>query len=70
VPPFYDSLLAKVIAWGETRDEAIETLVRALAKARIEGVATTVPLHLAVLGNDEFRAGRYDTSGLPGWPYR
>ena len=68
VPPHYDSLLAKVIAHAETRALAIETLARALAAARIEGVATTIPLHLAVLASEPFRAGRYDTSTIPGWP--
>ncbi len=68
VPPHYDSLLAKVIAHAETRALAIETLSRALAAARIEGLATTLPLHLAVLASEPFRAGRYDTSAIPGWP--
>jgi acetyl-CoA carboxylase biotin carboxylase subunit len=68
VPPHYDSLLAKVIAHAPTRELAIETLARALAAARIEGVATTLPLHLAVLASEPFRAGRYDTSAIPGWP--
>jgi acetyl-CoA carboxylase biotin carboxylase subunit len=68
VSPHYDSLLAKVIAHAETRVLAIDTLLRALAAARIEGVATTVPLHRAVLASEAFRAGRYDTSAIPGWP--
>jgi len=68
VPPYYDSLLAKVIAWAPTRPEAIETLERCLGKARIEGVATTIPLHLAVLASGEFRSGNYDTAAIPGWP--
>jgi acetyl-CoA carboxylase biotin carboxylase subunit len=68
VSPHYDSLLAKVIAHAETRPQAIETLVRALSAARIEGVATTLPLHLALLASEPFRAGRYDTSAIPGWP--
>jgi acetyl-CoA carboxylase biotin carboxylase subunit len=68
VPPHYDSLLAKVIAHAETRELAIETLERTLAAIRIEGVATTVPLHRAVLASDAFRSGRYDTSAIPGWP--
>ncbi len=67
IPPHYDSLIAKVIAHGATRDEAIETLVRTLTAARIEGVATTIPLHLAVLGSREFRSGDYDTRAIPGW---
>jgi acetyl-CoA carboxylase biotin carboxylase subunit len=68
VPPHYDSLVAKVIAHGSTRAQAIETLERALAAARIEGVATTRALHLAVLASADFRSGRYDTSAIPGWP--
>jgi len=67
VSPHYDSLLAKVLARGETRAEAIETLLAALGAARIEGVATTVPLHLAVLASEEFQSGRYDTRSIPGW---
>jgi acetyl-CoA carboxylase biotin carboxylase subunit len=68
IPPYYDSLIAKVIAHGATRAEAIETLARALRGARIEGVATTIPLHLAVLESAAFRRGEYDTSAIPGWP--
>jgi acetyl-CoA carboxylase biotin carboxylase subunit len=68
VSPHYDSLLGKVIAHADTRALAIDTLLRALAAARIEGVATTVPLFLAVLASEPFRAGRYDTSAIPGWP--
>ncbi|MEM8712072.1 MAG: hypothetical protein AAGG01_14070, partial [Planctomycetota bacterium] len=67
VPPYYDSLIAKVIAHAASRDEAIETMVRALSAATIEGVSTTIPLHLAVLGSDEFRSGNYDTRTIPGW---
>jgi len=68
VPPHYDSLLAKVIAHAETRELAIQTLVTALSAARVEGVATTIPLHLAVLDSPAFRAGNYDTAAIPGWP--
>jgi acetyl-CoA carboxylase biotin carboxylase subunit len=67
VLPHYDSLIAKVIAHAPTREKAIETMLRALAGARIEGVATTVPLHLEVLVSGEFRSGKYDTSRIPGW---
>jgi len=70
VTPHYDSLVAKVIAHGSTRDEAIETMRAALSAARVEGVATTIPLHLAVLADERFRAGDYDTSCVPGWPAR
>jgi acetyl-CoA carboxylase biotin carboxylase subunit len=67
VSPYYDSLLAKVVAWGRDRAEAIGTMTRALTSSRVEGVATTLPLHLAVLGSAAFREGRYDTASLPGW---
>jgi len=62
VPPHYDSLIAKVIAHADDRPAAIETLARALAAARISGVPTTIPAHLAVLSDPRFRAGDYDTT--------
>ncbi|HEX9794687.1 MAG TPA: biotin carboxylase N-terminal domain-containing protein [Planctomycetota bacterium] len=65
VPPYYDSLLAKVIAHGPDRDTAADRLAAALAGARIEGVPTTAALHLAILADPEFRAGRCDTLWLP-----
>ncbi|MFN0243739.1 MAG: acetyl/propionyl/methylcrotonyl-CoA carboxylase subunit alpha [Planctomycetota bacterium] len=67
VVPYYDSLIAKVIAHAPTRAGAIETLLRTLTAAQIQGVATTVPLHLAVLQSPEFGAGEYDTRSIPGW---
>ena len=70
VSPHYDSLIAKVIAWGEDRPAAIETMLRTLRKADVQGVHTTIPLHLAVLDSDAFRAGEYDTKSLPGWSPR
>ncbi len=68
VPPHYDSLLGKLIAWGETRDEAIETLLAGLASARVEGLPTTISLHQSVLQSAAFQSGEYDTSSIPGWP--
>ena len=67
VPPHYDSLLGKLIAWGETREEATVTLRAGLEKAEIEGVSTTIPVHRAVLDSANFRSGDYDTSEIPGW---
>ncbi|MCA8980652.1 MAG: ATP-grasp domain-containing protein [Planctomycetes bacterium] len=67
VPPEYDSLLGKLIAYAPTRAEAIETLLAGLAAARVEGVSTTIPLHRAVLASDDFVSGDYDTSKIPGW---
>jgi acetyl-CoA carboxylase biotin carboxylase subunit len=68
VSPHYDSGVAKVIAHAATRALAIETLLGALRGAKIEGIATTVPLAIAVLESAAFRSGRYDTSAIPGWP--
>ena len=56
-----------MIAHGETREQAIETMIAALTASQVEGVKTTIPLHLAVLASDEFRRGEYDTSWIPGW---
>jgi len=67
VPPDYDSLIAKVIAHADTREKAIETLLRALRGARVAGIATTIPLHLGVLESPEMRRGEYDTRAIPGW---
>ena len=67
VSPHYDSLLAKVIVHADTRAAAIETMTRCLEKSAIEGVSTTIPVHLAVLASDAFASGDYDTQNLPGW---
>jgi len=64
VPPYYDSLLAKVIAWGEDREEAIARMVRALTLLRVEGIQTNVPLHLRILEDEAFRRGRFSTQYL------
>lgn len=61
VPPTYDSLLAKLIVWGATRDEAIARGKRALSEFVIEGIPTTIPFHLAVLENDAFKRGEVYT---------
>jgi acetyl-CoA carboxylase, biotin carboxylase subunit len=68
VPPFYDSLIAKVIASGATRDEACDRMIAALEGLVCDGVKTTVPVHLAILRSAAFREHRYDTRTIPGWP--
>lgn len=65
VPPFYDSLVAKVIAAGSSRQEAIETLRNCLAASEVDGVPTTMGAHLRILDSEPFRSGSYDT-GLVG----
>ncbi len=67
ISPYYDSLLAKVLVHGKDRAEAIATMQRTLEGARIVGLETTTPLHLAVLASDEFQSGNYDTLAIPGW---
>ncbi len=61
IPPYYDSLLAKVIAWGNTRDEAMARMHRAISEMRIDGVKTTLPFHQALLCNEHFRRGDVHT---------
>ncbi len=68
VPPFYDSLLAKVIAKAPTRDAAIDKMIAALRAFHVAGVPTTIPMHVEILGSAAFRSGDYDTRSIPGWP--
>jgi acetyl-CoA carboxylase biotin carboxylase subunit len=68
VPPFYDSLLAKVIVKAPDRDAAIAKMLAALAAFRVEGVPTTIAMHRQILASDAFRTGNYDTRSIPGWP--
>ena len=65
VSVYYDPLLAKVIAWGGTRDEAISRMLRALDEYKIKGVKTTIPFHRKVLTREDFRSGNYDTGIVP-----
>lgn len=64
VPPFYDSLIAKVIAHGATREQAIERLERYLAKFKVVGITTTIPFHERVIKHPRFRANDVTTSWL------
>ena len=60
VPPYYDSLIGKVIAHGETRDEAINRMRNALSEMVVEGIKTNIPLHQEILGHTAFRQGGLD----------
>jgi acetyl-CoA carboxylase biotin carboxylase subunit len=68
VPPFYDSLLCKLIVRGDTRAAAIDGCIAALERFVCEGPATTVGMHLAILRSEAFRRGDYTTRAIPGWP--
>jgi acetyl-CoA carboxylase biotin carboxylase subunit len=67
VPPHYDSLLCKIVAWGPERNQAADRLLSALDQFSCTGVATTAPLHQAILRSTAFRGGNYHTGQLPGW---
>jgi len=64
IPPFYDSMVGKLIVWGLNREEAIKRSGRALREYRLEGIKTTIPLHLRLLEDDAFRSGEYHTGYL------
>ena len=61
IPPYYDSLIAKLITFGKDRPEAIMRMQRALEMFIVEGIHTTIPLHRRILADEEFRAGNIDT---------
>jgi acetyl-CoA carboxylase biotin carboxylase subunit len=61
VPPYYDSLIAKLIVHGKDRDEAMARMSRALEMFIVEGIQTTIPLHRRILEDEDFKAGRFDT---------
>jgi acetyl-CoA carboxylase biotin carboxylase subunit len=61
IPPYYDSMIAKVIAVAQTREEAINTMERALSEYVIEGVKTTIPFHMQLMRDPDFRAGNFTT---------
>ena len=61
VPPYYDSLIAKLVAHGRDRAEAMARMQRALDMFVVEGIHTTIPLHRRILADPEFRAGKFDT---------
>jgi acetyl-CoA carboxylase, biotin carboxylase subunit len=65
IPPYYDSLIAKLIVRGKDRDEAVSRMSRALEMFIVEGIYTTIPLHRRILADPDFRAGRIDTTFVP-----
>jgi len=64
IPPYYDSLIAKIIAVARTREEAINTMHRSLSEYVIEGIKTTIPFHLQLMKDERFRSGDFNTKFL------
>jgi biotin carboxylase len=62
IPPYYDSLIAKLIVRGKDRNEAVSRMARALEMFIVEGIFTTIPLHRKILADPDFRAGKFDTT--------
>jgi acetyl-CoA carboxylase, biotin carboxylase subunit len=67
IPPYYDSMIAKIIAVARTRSEAIDTMHRALTEYVIEGIKTTIPFHLQLMKDEKFRSGNFNTKFLEGF---
>jgi acetyl-CoA carboxylase biotin carboxylase subunit len=61
IPPYYDSLIAKLIVKGKTREEAVTKMYHALDEFVIEGIKTTIPFHKKLMLNEKFKSGDFDT---------
>ena len=70
IPPFYDSMISKLITVAQTREEAIRKMERALSEYFIEGIKTTVPFHEKLMKNKQFRAGNFTTKFLEEWDFK
>ncbi|WP_100488241.1 acetyl-CoA carboxylase biotin carboxylase subunit [Sporolactobacillus pectinivorans] len=68
IPPYYDSMVAKVITYGKTREDAISIMKRALGEYVIEGIHTTIPFHLRLLQHPVFERGKFNTKFLKKYP--
>ncbi|HEV8287332.1 MAG TPA: acetyl-CoA carboxylase biotin carboxylase subunit [Chitinophagaceae bacterium] len=67
IPPYYDSMIGKLITIARTRNEAIDTMYRALSEYVIEGIKTTIPFHLQLMKDERFRSGDFNTKFLDGF---
>jgi acetyl-CoA carboxylase biotin carboxylase subunit len=70
IPPFYDSMIAKLIAVAQTREEAIDKMSRALDEFVIEGIKTTIPFHAKLMKNKDFIKGNYTTKFMESFPLK
>ncbi|CAM3929357.1 acetyl-CoA carboxylase biotin carboxylase subunit [Arcobacter cloacae] len=64
VPPYYDSMIGKLIVWGRDRNKAINIMKRALAEFEVDGIKTTIPFHQKMMENEDFISNNYDTKYL------
>ena len=64
VPPYYDSMIGKLIVWGRDRNKAINIMKRALAEFEVDGIRTTIPFHQKMMENEDFISNNYDTKYL------
>jgi acetyl-CoA carboxylase, biotin carboxylase subunit len=69
IPPYYDSLVAKLVIFAQTREGAIAKMASALDEFVIQGIKTTIPFHRQVMRDERFRSGRFDTSFLETFQY-
>jgi acetyl-CoA carboxylase biotin carboxylase subunit len=70
IPPYYDSMIAKLICRAQTREECIKKMERALDEFIIEGVKTTIPFHKLLMKNPDFRSGNFNTGFLNEWDFK
>src|SRR5699024_3856514 len=68
IPPYYDSMVAKLISYGRNREEAIKTMKRALEEFVVEGVHTTIPFHALIMDHDVFKSSDFNTDFLKEHP--
>jgi len=69
IPPFYDSMIGKLIVSAQTREEAIIKMKRALEETVIEGIKTTIPFHLKMMEDEAFKSGKFTTKYLDTWDF-
>jgi len=69
IPPFYDSMIGKLIVSAQTREEAIIKMKRALEETVIEGIKTTIPFHLKMMDDEGFKSGNFTTKYLDNWDF-
>lgn len=70
IPPYYDSMIAKLIVRAQTREECITKMERALDEFIVEGIKTTIPFHQKLMRNEDFRAGNFHTGFLNIWDFK